>query len=218
MPNPARVVSDTTRATDTRSQLLEAAIAVIEQGGEAAVRVRDIAAAAGVTYPSLYHFFGDRDGLIEAAQAERYRRGLHEALEPFRRAVEQCRTERDFHTALRDAARQIYSPERVAVRRTRINVLGSAQNRPQLAALLVEAQRAQNEDFAAILALGRDRGWVRDDVDLLMLAAWINGQSNGRMLIEMDLERADEAAWNEVSFDATVRVITGKPPLVPLSG
>lgn len=200
---------------DTRTRLLEAAVAVIEQDGEAAVRIRDVSTAAGVTYASLYHFFGDREGLIEAAQAERYRRDLLEPVHALRGAVEACRTEQQFIEALRAAMRAMCSPDRFAVRMNRMNVLGSAQTRPRLARLLADAQRSQNTELAAAFAIGRERGWVRQDIDLDMLAAWINGQSNGRVLIEMDLARADEAAWNRIAFDAVVAAATGKLPAAP---
>lgn len=201
---------------DTRARLLDAAIGVIEEHGEAAVRVRDVSAAAGVTYASLYHFFGDREGLIEAAQAERYRRDLLEPIRALRDAVEACRTERDFHEAVRLAMRAMCAPDRFAVRMNRVNVLGSAQSRPGLARLLADAQHTQNTELAAVFAIGRERGWVREDIDLVMLAAWVNGQSNGRVLIEMDLARANEAAWNRVAFDGVMAAMTGKLPPVPL--
>ena len=57
-----------------RQRILELAVSAIDEGGEAAVRVNDLAAEAGVTIPTLYRHFGSRDGLVEAAQTYRFRK------------------------------------------------------------------------------------------------------------------------------------------------
>jgi AcrR family transcriptional regulator len=55
VPSPA-----TTRAT-----LLETALRVLEERGPAALRVRDLAAAAGQSTMGVYHHFGSKQGLLE---------------------------------------------------------------------------------------------------------------------------------------------------------
>ncbi|MSW21347.1 MAG: TetR family transcriptional regulator, partial [Actinobacteria bacterium] len=52
--------------------MLQMAIDAIERGGEASVRVREVSDATGVSFASLYHFFGSREGLVEEALAEIY--------------------------------------------------------------------------------------------------------------------------------------------------
>src|SRR5258707_10478653 len=64
------------RRSATAHSLLQATIDAIDMGGEAAVRVQEIADAAGVQIPILYRQFGSRDGLIQAAQIERLSRAL----------------------------------------------------------------------------------------------------------------------------------------------
>ncbi|MDH6239286.1 TetR/AcrR family transcriptional regulator [Aurantimicrobium minutum] len=59
----------------TKDRLLAAAVEVIDNSGIKELRIRDIAALAGVKEPSVYHFYGSRDALVEAAQAFRYTRG-----------------------------------------------------------------------------------------------------------------------------------------------
>lgn len=64
--------------SDRRTQLLEATISVIAERGVRGMRVQEVAANAGVSVTLLYHYFGSREGLLEAAlfavseQAERY--------------------------------------------------------------------------------------------------------------------------------------------------
>lgn len=54
----------------TERSLLDAAAALLEQGGPAAVTTRAVLDEAGVTAPTLYHHFGDKDGLLNALLAE----------------------------------------------------------------------------------------------------------------------------------------------------
>ena len=59
-----------------RDRLLEAALEVFNRKGYAAASVREIVNAAGVTKPSLYYYFGSKEGLYLAI--------LQDALDTFR--------------------------------------------------------------------------------------------------------------------------------------
>jgi AcrR family transcriptional regulator len=57
---------------DTRKALVVAALKVLEQDGEAQFSTRAVCAIANVTAPTLYHHFGNADGLLSAAIAEAF--------------------------------------------------------------------------------------------------------------------------------------------------
>ena len=57
---------------DTRDTLLNAALKVLEEEGEEQFSTRRICAIAKVTAPTLYHHFGNADGLLSAAMAEAF--------------------------------------------------------------------------------------------------------------------------------------------------
>lgn len=59
---------------DNRSQILAQALALFSERGYDAVGVQDIALAAGVTKPTLYHYFGSKRGLLDAVLAEHFGR------------------------------------------------------------------------------------------------------------------------------------------------
>lgn len=54
---------------DTREALVAAALKVLEENGEAQFSTRAVCAVADVTAPTLYHHFGNADGLLSAAIA-----------------------------------------------------------------------------------------------------------------------------------------------------
>lgn len=57
---------------DTRSELLNSALALFTRRGYDAVGVQEIVQNAGVTKPTLYHYFGNKLGLLEALLADNF--------------------------------------------------------------------------------------------------------------------------------------------------
>jgi AcrR family transcriptional regulator len=57
---------------ETRETLVAAALTVLETDGEAQFSTRSVCAIAKVTAPTLYHHFGNADGLLDAAVAEAF--------------------------------------------------------------------------------------------------------------------------------------------------
>ena len=65
---------------DNRSLLLECALDLFSARGYDAVGVQQVADAAGVQKPTLYHYFGSKSGLLNALMEESFA-GLFTALE-----------------------------------------------------------------------------------------------------------------------------------------
>ena len=61
-----------------RDELLQAALAAIEEKGPAAVNLRELARRVGVTHAAPAHHFGDKTGLLTAVAAEGLRLLDHE--------------------------------------------------------------------------------------------------------------------------------------------
>ncbi|NDJ76692.1 MAG: TetR/AcrR family transcriptional regulator [Chloroflexi bacterium] len=57
---------------DNRTVLLDRALELLAARGYDAVGVQEIAAAAEVTKPTLYHYFGSKRGLLDTLLAERF--------------------------------------------------------------------------------------------------------------------------------------------------
>jgi AcrR family transcriptional regulator len=51
---------------NTRERIVAAALELLTAGGEEAVSTRAVSAAAGVQPPTIYRFFGDKQGLLDA--------------------------------------------------------------------------------------------------------------------------------------------------------
>ncbi|GAA1964662.1 TetR/AcrR family transcriptional regulator [Amycolatopsis minnesotensis] len=53
-----------------RARIIDAALELLARDGQDAVSTRAVSAAAGVQPPTLYRFFGDKDGLLDAVAAK----------------------------------------------------------------------------------------------------------------------------------------------------
>jgi AcrR family transcriptional regulator len=194
------------RRTGTRERLLEAAIDLIETDGEAGVRIDIVSEAAGVAKPSLYHFFGDREGLVVAALGERYRRSLDITLEDAI-SYAQSFTQREQYVELfRRNILAFGGPDGVRRRRERIQVMGSAATRPTLQAEVDRVNDLITGRLAELLEIGKQRGWITSPHSSESLAVWWLGLMNGRRTVD---ERGNEAgaAWDQVTIDAVTRLL-----------
>lgn len=142
---------------DTRAKLLNATIEAISSGGESSVRVSTVATAVGVREPSVYHFFKNREALVEAAQIERYRRSFLEMILPFEAAALMSDTWADFERAVRKILAAVYSPERAELRSIRMNVMGAAQSSPAIAAAVIEINHETAESLARVMTFGQEK-------------------------------------------------------------
>ena len=175
-----------TEINNTRERLLKATAAAIDKGGEGAVRIRDLTKSCNITAPSIYHFFGSREGLIDAAQTFRFSRGQLQLSNAFSTAIHQCKNKAQFLELAHQFLATMFSLDRRAVRNSRLNVLGNAVNRPHLSKELAQVQEESNKVVGEALRYAQSKGWVRDDFNGNMFAAWLVGMVNSRRLIEMD--------------------------------
>ena len=197
---------------DTRTKLLNATIEAISSGGEGSVRVSNVASAVGVREPSVYHFFKNREALVEAAQIERYRRSYTEMMVPFEAAAMMSDSWDDFERSVRKIFAAVYSPDRAQLRSIRKNVMGAAQSSPAIAAAVIEINHETAESLARVMTFGQEKGWVTKDLDAMALSYWGIGQINGRVMAEMNPSQVDLDAWTKVSIEAVLGIYRYKDP------
>jgi AcrR family transcriptional regulator len=195
-----------------RQRILELAISAIDEGGEAAVRVNDLATEAGVTVPTLYRHFGSRDGLVEAAQTYRFRKTQFVDGSVLAASLAKCKNQDELRKALRKELLTHFDTDRWELRQVRLNALGAGYARPELAASLALAQKQGAMGIAEMLSPFQKKGWIRKDIDLPATVYWFMGQILGRVLIEMGDNPVSQKKWNDVSLEGIMAVIFGDSP------
>jgi AcrR family transcriptional regulator len=73
-------------ATDLRQKVLQASLALIEEGGLDRLSMREVARKSGVSHQAPYYYFGDREAILAAIAGE----GFSTLGQSFLRAVDQA--------------------------------------------------------------------------------------------------------------------------------
>ena len=191
----------------TRERLLAETISVIERGGETSVKIRDIGEACGVTSPIIYKAFGSRDGLIVAAQAERFRRAVDSIAHPFANAIGSAATVDELRSIMTLLLAATQHPSRAPFRRLQFEVLGASIHRPALQQALDQELQTLIDEGAAALEAAQRRGLIRTEVNPAAFMWWFYGQIQGRILIEQSSAELDEEAWNSTSLEAVFALL-----------
>jgi AcrR family transcriptional regulator len=190
----------------TRTRIINEAIKMMEEGGEAAVRLGVIAENMGLKEPSIYHHFKNRVELVNAAYVEWYWQCLKTEI-PLEAMMELVETRADYVRTLSKLMEWGYRPERHPARAIRISVLGAAQRSPELGAAINEINRTFLATVAASVETAQLNGWVRKNLNPLACAYWLHGQIMGRVIAEMDPGQVDLQQWNANSTAAVIGLL-----------
>jgi len=188
-------------------RILERTIQVIETAGEAAIRTNPIAFECGVTPPILYRAFGNREGLIIAAQAERYRRSTEAALLYLFRYIDEANSREQLRENISTSLDFIFSEQRAENRRLRADVIGSSMSRPELREQLT---RIDEEYALAIMERYQpaiDKGWLSREKNHAVIAIWAQGVVNARVMVDKGASAETLTAWDELSKRAILSAI-----------
>ena len=194
----------------TKQKLLDAAIRTINDKGEAGLRIDDLLNEVDVKAPTLYHHFGSREGLIVEAQAERFLRSIRVGTAEIIDAFNNSTTIQDLKKAVRLAVSYRGDESRIQYRLQRLNALGAAYARPDLAVRIVEAHEAQVREVADAMRPFQAKGLIRSDIDIEMVIAWYNGALIGGLLVELEPSTLDANHWSVVMIDAIDHLLFGQ--------
>jgi AcrR family transcriptional regulator len=191
----------------TAQRLLEVAIAAIDQGGESALRLDSVVEKAGVAITAVYHHFGNREGLMEAAQAERYIRTVWPLNLMLSERLTTVDSREELQVVLFDALAAATNPHFVLSRLRRVNVVGSTLGRPRLAAAISAEQLKANTFLADILRPFQEKGMLRAELDLEAFAGWVMGLVLSRVMVELEPGQPMGLRWDQITRQAVLNLL-----------
>lgn len=202
--------SDLIDAEMTSTQrILERAISVIEESGEVAIRTNQIAFECGVTPPILYRSFKSREGLIIAAQAERYRRSTEFAATYLCDAVKSAHSRESLMDIVSEMLVFIFAPSRAENRRLRTEVIGSTVARPELRQLVADIDKEYSVTIAQAYQSAVDKGWIDSGKNLEAIALWAQALINTRYMFEATTSENECDAWNLLTRQSIMMALFG---------
>ncbi len=195
----------------TAQRLLRATMALIDHGGEAAVKVKPLTDDLGINVTAIYRYFGDRQGLIDAAQAERFVSGIYQDARALATALTTATSATDFRRRLDTLVVDILGSDRFPGLMRQANIVGSAHARPELLTLIGEATRAASDEIVDLLQSAQRRGWILPNADVGVVVSWITSVFFGRVLVWIDPRPpADQDAWLTMVLEPLNQTLFGR--------
>lgn len=169
---PRNRVNDVKVTRDTADLIIAEARKIVEERGEAGLRVSELAERCEVAVGLLYHYFTDREAIISEVRRSQFISRVRADIEGLKAMSVSGNNAEIFRTIVDEFANP-RNPERIRYRLSRMEVLTHAARNPEL---LRELQEIESELVAEIVTTVRNAkstGLVDADVDELSLAFFL---------------------------------------------
>jgi AcrR family transcriptional regulator len=178
---------------------------------ESSIRIPDVCKATGVNYGSVYHHFGSREGVIDAAYNLLFSRLAEEDIQVLREASESATTLDEYVAALSPMVERFSSgPDRHKRRAMRVRIVAASLTRPELRLLIGLTQAHLTDEIVLLIESGQGRGWLRRDISARAIAVALQVLIFGRILDDISLNPIDAADW-EFAMGAFVASLFSTP-------
>lgn len=157
-------------AIATMSRIVDVAIVQIEAEGEPGLRVNDVARSSGVSVATLYHYFGDREGVVVAARMKQFQEHSAFDQDMFNAILDSSTSADQFRQKMFAALGTIAAHGSPQSRFIRAEIVGSSRTRPPLAAALREHFAREAESLEKVFLRAQERGLLEAEVDPRCLA------------------------------------------------
>lgn len=170
---------------DSRQQLIDVAVEIIQDHGIDALRIEDVCERVGVSKGSLYWHFGDRNGLIREALLEHMYRMGDEQLSALNDAVDKFTSRDDYLSRIYLALVDPFDKSQVETRWQRLELIAGARRDETLSAIMSDIQRRHHRYLSEIMEKASEQGVLRPDVDPKAVAAMLVAVGLGSNVLSM---------------------------------
>ena len=168
----------------------------IKDSGEAAVRVQEISAKTNVSIGSIYHHFGDRDGLIRAAYVETFRRAIQSDIDRVKRFMSRMTSAKEIAEHYDEMLAFLNHHFEQFPARDRAATIGSTTGRPLLKEAIIAVQTELTSGLTEVMQLLKDRGILKPHLAPRAAAVMTLGMLHGRVVAEFDSTPVHDEQWN----------------------
>jgi AcrR family transcriptional regulator len=203
------MVQKQSRSAPVMRSVLEAVAERLRDEDESRLRIPEICAATGVNYGSIYHHFGSREGVIDAAYAMIFSEIVERDLAAMRRSVETTTTFGGFLTAAQQMLDDVANGDgRRSNREMRLRIVAASVTRPELRSTISASQARFTAELAAIVEVCQKRGWMRSDVGARPVAVILQAVVFGRNLDDLSADPIPEAEWTACIYQLFALLLT----------
>ena len=163
---------------------------------ESLIRIPEICESTGVNYGSVYHHFGSREGVIDAAYHQMFTKLADEDIAILHAVSVESQTLEEYLGAMQGLVGTFASSdERRARRALRARIVAASMMRPDLRKLIGETQVRITDELQGIIEIGQQRGWLNRDISAHSLAVLIQILLIGRTLDDVSTSPMDRVEW-----------------------
>lgn len=190
------------RAKNTVDAVIAETKRALALGGETAVRVQEISKATNVSIGSIYHHFGDRDGLIRATYVHQFASGVREDISNVKKFMTKMHSTQEIIEHYDEMVEfLVYHFGRLPASE-RATILGNTTGRPLLRKALAEVQHELTNGLAEVMQLLQDRKMLKPQLSPRAAAVVTLGMLHGRVIAELDTDPVADKDWNQAMLSA----------------
>lgn len=190
------MVHKQTRSATVMNTVLDAVAERLREYDESRLRIPEICSATGINYGSVYHHFGSREGVIDAAYEMMFSEIIERDIAVIREAVVSATSFEDFLMATQRILGTIATGEERQINRVmRLRIVSASTTRPQLRDLISGSQTRLTAELSRVVEIGQARGWIRHDVAARSVAVVLQAVVFGRNLDDLSSDPMTESEW-----------------------
>ena len=185
------------RSIPVMKAVIDEVVSRLWSGDESLIRIPEICDATGVNYGSVYHHFGSREGVIDAAYNQLFSDLVQRDIDELSNVSQQSADIDEFLIRIQPLIGLLSAGEdRRRSRAMRARIVAAALTRPELAALIGATESRLTNELRDVMSMGQDRGFVRKDVSAWSLAALIQAVVFGRVLDDITTSPVEQEDWD----------------------
>ena len=164
---------------------------------EITIRIPEICEVTGVNYGSVYHHFGSREGVIDAAYEMMFSTLAEQDVASLKSISHAAQSFDEYATSLQGVIGTFAAgPERRARRAIRVRVISAAMTRPELKVRIGTAQARITEELTHLVEYGQERDWLRRDMSAHSIAVIVQVLLVGRTVDDISTQPIDDDEWS----------------------
>jgi len=185
---------------ETAKRILDVAIKELDDVGPSRFNLDRVIENAEVSRSSLYHHYGNRDGLIIAVELRRLETTLTENDRSIRQMLASLTSPQEAWEIIEFGIRSSASQQQRVTRAQRFASFAASEHAPALKESLQRMQKRAAEEFSETLRLARDRSFINPVEPIEGTAHFIQSFLLGRMLVDVLNDATADEHWHQATM------------------
>jgi AcrR family transcriptional regulator len=195
------------RSAPVMQAVLDAVGERLMNADESLIRIPEICEATGVNYGSVYHHFGSREGVIDAAYHQMFSKLAEEDIAVLHMVSVSSQSRDEYVQSVQALVGTFASgEERRARRALRARIVAASMTRPELRQLIGATQSRLTSELRRIVEYGQERNWLTSVISAQSIAVMIQVVLVGRTIDDVSSTPIDNADW-ELTMGLLVGVL-----------